>query len=83
MAFGTLARAAVGCQEAERRKMAGEFMDFLSWALIFGVVGARLAFVLISDPAEFIRGPVKILRVDLAGYRFRGSTRRNSRRRLV
>lgn len=73
IALGMLTGLAVGYREAKRRKMADEFLDFSTWALILGLVGARLAFVLTSDPVQFIRNPVEILRVDLGGLSIHGA----------
>jgi len=71
--LGMLAGMLVAYSEAKRKKMADEFLDFLTWALILGGVGARLAFILTSDPLQYISHPAEILRVDLGGLSIHGA----------
>lgn len=70
---GMLVGMLVSHSEAKRRKMADEFVDFLTWALISGTVGARLAFVLTSGPLGYLKDPLEILRVDLGGLSIHGA----------
>ncbi|MGE5579635.1 MAG: prolipoprotein diacylglyceryl transferase [Bacillota bacterium] len=70
---GMLVGILVSYSEAKRKKMADEFVDFLSWALVLGAVGARLAFILTSDPLGYLADPLEILRVDLGGLSIHGA----------
>lgn len=73
IALGMLVGGLASYRQAKRKGMADELMDFLTWALILGVVGARLAFILTSDPVQFMRHPAEILRVDLGGLSIHGA----------
>ena len=59
-----LAALWVASREAERKRLDPALVqDFAFWALLGGVVGARLYYVVFSDPAHYLRNPWEILAV--------------------
>lgn len=46
--------------------------DFVSWAIIGIVIGGRLGYVLIYDPARYLSSPVDILKTYEGGMSFHG-----------
>ena len=74
MALGMIAAILVAYSEAKRKKIdPDKFLEFSLCALILGLVGARVAYVLTSDPTYFAAHPLEVLRVDLGGLSVHGA----------
>src|SRR5574341_63387 len=73
VALAFLAGAWVAGREARRRGMAPALVqDFLFYALAAGIVGARLYYVLVSQPAWYLARPWDILAVWQGGLAVHG-----------
>ena len=55
-----------------RYPSAGDFSDFLTWAVIGTIIGGRLGFVLFYMPGHFLNNPLEILRIWEGGMAFHG-----------
>ncbi|MCL6595588.1 MAG: prolipoprotein diacylglyceryl transferase [Firmicutes bacterium] len=75
MALSILAGGAYFVREAERRRLGEDerVFDLALWALVGGIVGARLMFVLANDPLWVVRDPLQILRVYQGGLSWHGA----------
>jgi len=74
VALGMIAAILVAYSEAKRKKMdPDKFLDFSLYALILGLAGARVAYVLTSDPIYFAAHPLEVLKVDLGGLSVHGA----------
>jgi phosphatidylglycerol:prolipoprotein diacylglycerol transferase len=64
----------VSTKEAQRRRLAPSLIqDFAFYALLGGILGARIYFVLFSDPSYFLKNPLEILAVWRGGISIIGS----------
>lgn len=73
MAVSILLGSLYMVREANRRGLDGELLlDAFLWALVGGIVGARLLFVLFNEPTWFWRDPVEVLRVWQGGLAWDG-----------
>ncbi len=74
IALGILAAILVGRAGAKHWDIDPDsFLDFSMWALLFGLAGARVAYVLTSDPAYFATHLFDVLKVDLGGLSIHGA----------
>lgn len=64
----------IGAKEARRRGFAPELVyDFVPWALLAGILGARLYYVVFSTPEYFLEHPLEIFAVWHGGIGVIGS----------
>ncbi len=64
VALGILAAVLVGSREAKRRGLnENDFVDFASWVALGALVGARLFFAYVYQPAAYLADPLRVLRV--------------------
>lgn len=64
VALALLAAVWISAKEARRRGFAPELVhDFVPYALLAGIIGARLYYVLFSTPGYFLERPLEILAV--------------------
>lgn len=61
VALAFLAATSLGVKEAKRRGLNPDLVhDFLLYAMIFGIVGARLYYIVFSDPTFYLSHPSEI-----------------------
>lgn len=72
--LGMVAGLAVAYYEARRLGIEKQkFLDFSSWAIILGVIGARLGFVLTADPGYYLAHPLEFVRFSDGGLSIQGA----------
>ncbi|MFQ5455066.1 MAG: prolipoprotein diacylglyceryl transferase [Nitrospirota bacterium] len=73
IALASLTATFVGVKEAKRRGMDPDMVfDFLFYALLFGIVGARIYYVLFSDLKWFLIHPLEIPAIWKGGIAIHG-----------
>lgn len=74
VALAFIAALWLSTREARRKGVdPGLIQDFAVWALVGGIIGARLYFVTFSDPIHFLQNPWEILAVWRGGISIIGS----------
>lgn len=74
IAFAILASYMLGRQEASRRNMDPRLVeDFAFFAILFGILGARLYYVAFFDPGMFLRQPLMVLALWKGGLAIHGA----------
>lgn len=74
IAFAILAAYLLGRREASRRNMDPRLVeDFAFFAILFGIVGARLYYVAFFDPGMFLRQPLMVLALWKGGLAVHGA----------
>lgn len=73
ISLGFLAGIYISQREARRKGLDEELLySFLLYAVLAGIIGARLAFVLIYDPGYYISNPAQILMISHGGLSIHG-----------
>jgi len=74
MALGVLAATLIIYIEAKRKGLnQDKVLDFILWALIFGILGARLGYVIIADPLYYLRNPLQFFHIQDGGLSIHGA----------
>lgn len=74
VALGVLAAVLVIYREARRKGLdENRLLDFVLWALIFGVIGARVGFVVIADPLYYWQNPWQFFHLQDGGLSIHGA----------
>ncbi|MGI9951752.1 prolipoprotein diacylglyceryl transferase [Moorellaceae bacterium AZ2] len=74
IALGTLAAVFIIYREAKRKGLNAEkILDFALWAIILGIVGARIGYVLIADPVYYWQNPWKFFHLQEGGLSIHGA----------
>jgi len=73
IAAGMLAGILLALYEARRQGMPEDpFLDVLLYAILGGLLGARLAYVVVYNPAHYLANPLDIFRVNAGGMSIHG-----------
>ncbi len=74
MALGMLAAILIMYHEAKHRGIDQEkIIDFSLWALILGIIGARIGFVLFADPLSYLHAPWQFFQIQDGGLSIHGA----------
>lgn len=74
LALGVLAAVYVIRREARRKGLDGDrVLDFIFWALVLGILGARVGFVLFDDPSYYWQHPLAFFRLQDGGLSIHGA----------
>jgi len=73
MALGVLAATLIIYKEAKRKGLnRDKVLDFILWALIFGILGARVGYVIIADPLYYLHNPLQFFHIQDGGLSIHG-----------
>ncbi|HHW42158.1 MAG TPA: prolipoprotein diacylglyceryl transferase [Syntrophomonadaceae bacterium] len=74
MALGVLAATLIVYIEANRKGLNRDrVLDFVLWALVFGILGARLGYILFADPLYYLRNPLQFFHIQDGGLSIHGA----------
>ncbi|MHB1420307.1 MAG: prolipoprotein diacylglyceryl transferase [Bacillota bacterium] len=74
IALGILAALILSYREARRKGLDPEIiLDFALYALVGGVVGARLLYILLYNPAYYLEHPAKVFSIQQGGLSIHGA----------
>ncbi|AOQ24959.1 Prolipoprotein diacylglyceryl transferase [Moorella thermoacetica] len=74
IALGALAAILVILREARRKGLNEDrVLDFTLWALILGIVGARIGYILFANPISYIRNPMLFFHFQDGGLSIHGA----------
>lgn len=72
IAIGMLAAILLILKETKRTGLPDPLFDVVLFALLGGILGARLAYILFYDPAYYIANPLEIIRINAGGLSIHG-----------
>jgi phosphatidylglycerol:prolipoprotein diacylglycerol transferase len=74
IALGVLAAVFIILREARRKGLnEDKVLDFTLWALILGIIGARVGYVVIADPVYYWQNPWQFFHLQAGGLSIQGA----------